>query len=391
MMTAKVPGQSPNAEHLNAAFRAFNELSTQLAATYESLEARVGALTEELAATQDARHHELAEKERLANRLAHLLAVMPAGVVVLDGQGVIQEANPAAVALLGEPLIGLAWAALIERAFDPRPGDGHEVSLRSGRLVNVATQSLNPDPGQLMLLTDLTETRALQRQLARQERLGVMGEMVAGLAHQIRTPLTSALLYVSHLENPRVTDGVRLAGKIRERLRHLESLVNDMLIFARGEHPGAAPLTGAELVRVFVGATESLLRERGCTLSVDASAPEAEILANVDAVIGALTNLAENAIQACGPGGQLQLRVASAGGDWLEIQLTDNGPGVPAELQEKIFEPFFTTRAQGTGLGLAVVQSVVRAHHGELGLVSAPGAGATFSIRLPLIHAATAA
>ncbi len=324
------------------------------------------------------------EAERLANRLGHLLAVLPAGVIVINGDGQVQEANAAAVALLGAPLVGETWAAVIARAFAPRPGDGCEISLADGRRVNVATQALTPEPGQIVLLTDLSATRALQERLARHERLSAMGEMAASLAHQIRTPLASALLYIAQLTTPRGADAerVRIAEKIRERLRHLERLVSDMLVFARGGASVTAPLALAEVLRGFEQAVEAPLAEHGCTLTVTGDA-SGTLYANRDALLGALLNLAMNAMQACGRGGRLALHSVVRAGE-VELTLADNGPGMSAEVAARVFEPFFTTRTDGTGLGLAVVQAVVRAHHGDITLHSQPGAGTRFVLRLPL-------
>ena len=110
-----------------------------------------------------------------------VLEALPAGVIILNARGLVKECNPAAVALLGEPLIGEKWAAVINRSFKPQADDGHEVSLRDGRKLSVQTCSLENGPGQLVLLYDLTETRELQSRVARNERLSMMGRMVASL------------------------------------------------------------------------------------------------------------------------------------------------------------------------------------------------------------------
>ncbi|BDZ73357.1 hypothetical protein GCM10025856_10760 [Methylophaga marina] len=128
------------------------------------------------------------DADQLANRHSRLLAVLPAGVVVIDGSGFIQEANEAAISLLGEPLSGERWVNVIERAFDPKPSDGHDVSLKDGRLVHISTNPLGHEPGQIILLQDVTDTRALQSKVSHLQRLSTIGEVTARLAHQIRTP-----------------------------------------------------------------------------------------------------------------------------------------------------------------------------------------------------------
>ena len=291
------------------------------------------------------------------------------------------------ISLLGEPLLGESWGAVIARAFAPRAGDGCEISLRDGRRVSVATQALTPEPGQIILLTDMTATRELQERLARHERLSAMGEMAASLAHQIRTPLASALLDVGHLSTRQRPEheSARAAERIRERLRHLEHLVSDMLLFARGGASVTEPLAVADLIDGFRQAVEAPLKKHGCTLAISNDAT-GTLYANREALLGAFLNLAVNAMQACGPGGRIEV-TAACEADRLRLVFSDNGPGIAPAVAARIFEPFFTTRADGKGLGLAVVQAVVRAHRGEIESQSQPGAGAQFIVRLPLASA----
>lgn len=370
---------------LEEAFGAFQRVSENLSASYRALEQRVSDLTEELRLAHAANAREQGESGRLANRLAHLLDALPAGVVVLDGHGRVQEFNPAAVDLLGEPLRRCHWNEVIARAFAPRPDDGHEISLVDGRRLNVATRSLDPEPGQLILLTDLTSTRGLQEQLARHERLAAMGEMVASLAHQVRTPLATALLYISHLTRPQLDDGERLrvADKIHGRLRHLEHLVNDMLVFARGGVSVAASVAVRPLLDEVAQTIEPAMNEAGCRFGFSNLTDTPSLVGNREALAGAITNLLANAIQVCGRGGEIQLSAQTAD-NTVSIRVRDNGPGIAPEVQGRIFEPFFTTRAGGTGLGLAVVQAVAQAHGGSAWVESQPGQGATFGLTLPL-------
>ena len=158
---------------LEQAFALFSQMSSQLTDSYSMLEARVTELKGELAVVSAQRMQELAEKERLANRLQNLLDLLPGGVIVIDAQGIVREANPAACELLGLPLEGELWRHVIARCFAPREDDGHEISLKDGRRLSISTRSLDAEPGQLVLLNDLTETRHLQDQLARHERLVV--------------------------------------------------------------------------------------------------------------------------------------------------------------------------------------------------------------------------
>ena len=139
----------------------FDQLSSQLTSSYRNLEQKVSQLKNDLSEEALSRREQFEEKEALARRMAALLEIMPAGVVLLDGQGRVAECNPAALDLLGEPLEGELWLDIIKRCFAPKHDDGHEVSLKDGRRVRIETRSMTAEPGQLILLSDLTETASV--------------------------------------------------------------------------------------------------------------------------------------------------------------------------------------------------------------------------------------
>ncbi|WP_156509124.1 histidine kinase dimerization/phospho-acceptor domain-containing protein, partial [Oleiphilus sp. HI0132] len=229
--------QDNGEQKVEEALSLFDHLSSQLTSSYRNLENKVSQLKSDLSLEESQKQAQRKEKEDLANRLSTLLEVLPAGVVVLDEKGLVTECNPAAMDLLGEPLKGLAWVDVIARSFSPKHDDGHEVSLKDGRRVKIETRSMSSGPGQLVLLSDLTETRLLQEQVSRAERLSSLGKMVASLAHQIRTPLSTAMLYAGHLCQPELDESMRvdLSEKVMSRLTHLEHQIRDMLIFAKGD------------------------------------------------------------------------------------------------------------------------------------------------------------
>lgn len=372
---------------LEQAFALFNQMSNQLSESYSLLEARVTELKGQLALVSAQRMQELAEKERLAHRLQSLLDLLPGGVIVIDGQGVVREANPVARALLGQPLVGMLWRQVIARNFAPREDDGHEISMRDGRRLSIATRSLHGEPGQLVLLTDLTETRRLQDQLSRHERLSALGRMVASLAHQIRTPLSAALLYASHL-NEQVLPAEqqqRFAGRLKERLHELENQVRDMLIFARGELPLPDRLSPAVLFDALRAAAE--VHVGGMAVRWQCDAREGELLCNRDTLVGTVLNLIDNAIQAGGREARLKVHLYRRDNQ-VRLCVSDNGPGMSRETLARLGEPFFTTKTTGTGLGLAVVKAVARAHQGQLLLQSRAGRGTCAIVSLPLLEAA---
>jgi two-component system, sensor histidine kinase FlrB len=375
----------PDPASLKSAFELFSEMSAQLAGSYDALQCRVTQLNQELSAVSAQRYQELAKKEELANRLETLLNVLPGGVVVLDAQGVVIQSNPASQEMLLAPLLGCSWRQIIERNFAPKADDGHEVSTLDGRRYSISTRSLDDD-GQIILLTDQTQTRQLQAQLSRHERLSSMGKMVAALAHQIRTPLSAALLYCSHLSQ---TAGNRsrteiCAGKIHGRLMHMERQVKDMLFFVRGELPLTDVTCVGEFQKALAEALEGSLRGANVRCQWSVSSDEKPLKINQEALIGAVQNLVDNAIQARAEGLQLTLTLESFVNNALAISVSDNGPGLPEAIAESVCDIFVTSKAQGTGLGLAVVQQVAKAHGGQFFIRSIAGKGTRATLLLPV-------
>ncbi|SDU14323.1 sensor histidine kinase [Halopseudomonas salegens] len=363
-------------------------VTERLGASEALLERQLGTLRAQLAEAHAQRAEEAAENGRLAARLQNLLDLLPGGVVVLDGQGRVHEANPAACELLGEPLEGQLWRDIINERFAPRDDDYHEVSLRSGRRVSLATRSLRGEPGQLILLTDLTETRELQAELARHERLSALGRMVASLAHQIRTPLSTALLYASHLTDPglAIAHRQRFADRLKGRLQSIEHQVRDMLLFARGDLPLPDQLTPADLLAALQQQAEPVLDQASASCRWVDLCPAGSVLrCNQATLLGAIQNLLDNAMQAVGPGAHLKVALRELEGQ-LSLTVVDTGPGLSNEQLQGLGEPFQSHRANGTGLGLAVVKSVTRAHGGSFFLRSKPGRGTCVELLLPLQH-----
>ncbi len=373
-------------ESLAEAFRIFNQASEELSTAYTGLQAQVAALTEELAAANGALRQQYQEKAALTERLSLLLSALPAGVVVLDADGCVSQSNPAAETILGAGLSGDSWQA-IEReklAADGTPG---EYLSADKRRVAVLVTPLDSAGGRIVLLNDITEAHRLKAQAERHERLAAMGEMAAQLAHQLRTPLAAALLYAANLENPELpaASRVAIAQKAVARLKHLERLIQDMLLFARGEVLGREIMSVADLLQELRQTIEPLARARQVAFHVADDAGEMRLTGNRKALFGALVNLLENALQAAASVADGEVRLAARRGDeTLAFCVTDNGPGMSATVVTRLFEPFFTTRNEGTGLGLAIARGVIRAHGGNIEVCSEPDGGSEFVVTLPL-------
>lgn len=383
-VTALFPQQEDEA--VDSALELFNRMSRQITDSYRTLESRVNQLSGELTQESQQRQRELEEKEQLADRLSTLLNALPAGVVVLDSQGAVTQTNPAAIALLGEPLDGARWIDVIQRCFAPRRDDGHEVSLKDGRRVSIEIRTMENQPGQLILLTDLTETRHLQAQLAHAQRLSAMGKMVASLAHQIRTPLSAAILYGGHLSQDDLDEEMRqrCASRLMSRLTHLEQQVRDMLIFARGETRLAEELSAGKLVSALSAAIGGLRPAPGAEVTLQDTVSEAcRLMCNRDALVGACTNLVNNSLEAGAT--SVIVQVADAAGE-LVIRVLDNGPGFEPSEVNRLTEAFYTTKSHGTGLGLAVVQAVIKAHQGHFSIESPEQGGVVATLRVPQLR-----
>lgn len=353
------PVKAEEAVRLAEAFRLFNQVSDELSQAYTQLQGQVAALTERMTLLQDA---------------------LPAGVVVLDGGGRIVQVNPAAERLLGDRLTGVLWSAVENSRLTPAdlPGEYTAGPCHEQRLA-LTDSALDSAGGRIVLVHDITEAHRLKTQAERHERLAAMGEMAAQVAHQLRTPLTAALLYAGNLENPDLPAATRtsIAQKTVARLKALEHLIQDMLLFARGEALGRDAMTVADVVQEVVHTIEPLARARQIDFVIEDEAGPAALTCNRKEVAGALQNLLENALHAVGPEGRVCFETHLAP-ERIAFHIRDNGKGMEAAVVARLFEPFFTTRAEGTGLGLAIARGVARAHGGNIEVNSEPGVGTEF-------------
>lgn len=364
-----------DARRLAQAFALFSRASDELSQAYGALQAEVAQLSE---------------------RFAVLMGALPAGVVVVDHEGRVEQVNHAAQCWLGGHVLGCAWEEV--QAARLQPGDTPdewEADVDGElRVLSLTETAFERNGGRLLLLHDVTEAQLMRRQAERNERLAAMGEMVAGLAHQLRTPLSAALLYAGNLarvELP-VADRMRCVERIQERLRHLEKLIRDMLIFARGDSLGREAFAVDVLLAELGGTIDPLARQQGVAFRVEPVAQLAErsVMGNRKEIAGALLNLLENAVQATPAGASVSLAAVEQDGMVLFV-VDDQGRGIPADVLNRLFTPFFTTRAEGTGLGLAIARGVARAHGGDIQVCSTPGQGSTFTMSLPLLSSGSAA
>jgi two-component system sensor histidine kinase FlrB len=373
---------------LESTFAVFNQLSNQLADSYQHLEQRVMDLTDELDTVSQQRIDELQEKEQLAQRLEVLINLLPGGVIVLDKHGFIIESNPTAESLLESGLKGRKWRNVIQACIVPKDDDGHEVSNHQGKRISIVTRSLGAE-GQIILLTDQTETRKLQAELSRNERLSALGKMVSTLAHQVRTPLSSAMLYANHLCRDDINSSQRneFSYKLLNRLHYMERQVRDMLLCVKGDVPITDRVSVNQLQQTLAESIEMPIKgfNARCHWEILVDDNNCAIQCNLDAINGALLNLVNNSLQACNEPAEITIRLERKDQQLL-ISVLDNGSGIEPAIEPQLMTMFFTTKDQGTGIGLSVVRIVTQSHGGHFSLSNRAEGGTCACITLPLSY-----
>ena len=357
--------------------------------------------------------HELGEIHR------RIVDNVSSGLLTVDRRGSITSFNAeaeritdcAAAAVLGRPVTELfpvlgdplelppaddLDASRERLEIDFESADGQQKRL--GLSVSVLRDRLGREEGVILVFQDLTRIVEMEEKLRRSERLSAVGQLAAGLAHEIRNPLASlsGAIELLSADQPEADSSTRRLTQIvwRETAR-LDRLVGDFLAYARPGPGRVEPVALRELVdemQELLAAGEHPDVELVVELPASLSA-----LGNPDQLRQILWNLILNAVQSEPCDGRVvvrarrlpaPLRVADGPehASSLEVEIQDRGQGIPAELLERVFEPFFTTKPKGTGLGLATVHRIVEAHDGELTLSSVPGQGTTVRVILPAFH-----
>ena len=345
------------------------------------------------------------EREALVRRLEHseeryrtvvevspalLIAVDEAGFVTLVNAAVERTTGFARTALLGRAFETLLPEAQREGAWPRRDHDGpFELSLAThdGGERRIEWRTGVSEELVYLIGIDVTETRAIERRVRAAEQLAMVGELTAGLAHEIRNPLNSALLELKVLTR-RLTRAQDAAGTasvdvVRGELERLERLLADFLWFARPGGRSTLPgnlNTPAESVARLVASEAA---ERGIAVTTDLAADLAAVSFDEDRIRQVLFNLVRNALEALQRDGHIVLRTRDRGGR-AEVEVEDDGPGIVGDAQ-RVFHPFHTTKETGTGLGLTIAQRIASDHGGELRVESRPGR-TVFTLSLPALR-----
>jgi signal transduction histidine kinase len=275
----------------------------------------------------------------------------------------------------------------------PQPHASAEDLAEIIRAYNAVTERLQESHERLQgevirLRKELASTNA---QLQRSKRLSALGEMAAGIAHEIRNPLAAIQLYVAMIVEDlsgselRPDIAVENARKVASAVRGLNAIVCDVLSFARETRPRPQPMSVAALFDRVVDAHRPAIDAAGVTVSRPSSGDDVEIEADAELLHQAVLNLVRNAVEAmAGRDERLLTLDAQRDDEQAVLTVRDTGPGIAEDDIDRIFNPFFTTRNTGTGLGLAIVHRIVDAHGGATSVHNDPDGGAVFRLFLPL-------
>jgi signal transduction histidine kinase len=267
------------------------------------------------------------------------------------------------------------------RVYVPLERQGQKLTYRMAMF----PLSFRQQAGWLLTIEDLTERVNLRQQMARMDRLASLGRMSAGIAHEVRNPLTGVSLLLDDLHDRLLGKEVdqQLIRRALGEIERLESLVNEMLHFSSMPEP---KLAYGRVEKVLQDSLFLLRKQcqRQRVKIVEMVAPNLpEIMLDADRIKQVLINLLNNALESMPEGGELTVQVESKGNE-IFIRVSDTGVGIPADKLPLVFEPFFTNKGQGTGLGLAISYNIISDHGGEIQIDSQPGRGTTVQISLPI-------
>jgi two-component system sensor histidine kinase HydH len=331
---------------------------------------------------------------------------MPIGLVATDSgqrvaafnhvaESVLKLAAAAAIGMPADQILPPSlWAQIkesmkagpvLEHDIDCTLADGRRIPLEvgAGRLTDESGRYL----GSILLFKDLSEIRALRTEMARNQRLATVGRLAAGVAHEVRNPLSSIKGFATYFQERyrENAEDARTASILIQEVDRLNRVVSQLLEFARPVSILPRPVRLSRLIGDTLKLVGSQSEEKGVTVQTDISADAEDVRLDPDRLSQVLLNLFLNGVEAMDSGGVLTVRAKeSTHGRSLEIQVADTGCGIRPEDLPQVFEPYFTTKPTGTGLGLAIAHHVVEAMGGDIAVASRLGVGTTFTLKLPL-------
>ena len=330
---------------------------------------------------------------------------LPMGLVATDERGKVAAYNQTAEAILGGASLALMgksaavalppefWqlteridtkGPVVEEELECQTAQGTELPLR------VSAAGLHGEDesflGFVFIFRDLMEVRRLQQEVERTKRLASLGSLAAGVAHEIRNPLSSVKGFATYFreklkDNPQDRD---TATTMIQEVERLDRVIGQLLEFARPSALSIKPVNIGDLIQHSLKLIDGDARTRGIEVKPEVPADLPDILIDADRMNQLLLNLYLNSLQAMDEGGVLEVKASR---DQVKktttIIVSDTGPGIDPADQEHIFDPYFTTKPDGTGLGLAIVHKIIDAHGGTVKVRSQAGGGTTITLTVP--------
>jgi len=321
----------------------------------------------------------LRERTAIAARLALILDSLPAAVVVVDASGRVLQLSAQAGRITGLGA-GDIWQTFLARLTPTAVADEYMLE----RVCLHVQQSRTPSSETVWSLADVTLSVAERAGIERERQLVALGQFAAHLAHQLRTPLSAALLHAGVLARGALDDGQRAQVEaLLDRLQHMQAYISHAFdqLGDHGTSPPAPIALGPFLLGVRA-AMAGLAARRQIDLRLDVPGDCGQVSGWRVPLEGAISNLVDNAIHFSPSGGVVMLQL-DADAQRVRLRVSDQGPGVDRDLLPRIFEPFVSGREGGTGLGLSIVRGVIERHGGQVSVDSALGRGAAFIVELP--------
>jgi PAS domain S-box-containing protein len=339
-----------------------------------------------------------------------ILRSITSGVMTVGPDGSVATANPAAERMLGvrevdivPRRIGTLFAddsgldAEVTKVLNGRiPKSVRDMRLvtRAGRVlhVQVSTSRMRDVDGRILgavvTVEDVSEVKALTDQLIRADRLAAMGELTAGVAHEVRNPLGIIRASVQLVEESECDRGrvLEATSVIKQEIDRLDRVIKALLDFGRPSKPYLRLTDIGEVIEDVILFTRRFAGQSKVTISAIDTGALPQIMADPDQMKQVFVNLVSNAVQAMeGTGGKITVSGRVVDG-FLAISISDNGPGIPAADLKKVFDPFYSTRDAGTGLGLTIVHRILDEHDGHIEVMSDFRKGTTFVVSLPVFQ-----
>ena len=335
----------------------------------------------------------------------NLVRNMPIGLIALDrgeniisfnqtAESILQLTSPEvigknAIAVLPLPfqeIIGTmdVEKGIIDRGIACQSAEGKTIHLEI--IATVLKEDSGNFLGYVLLFKDMTEVRYLKREIVRSQRLASLGNLAAGIAHEIRNPLSSIKGFATYFkeryrDNPK--DG-ETADIMVQEVERLNRVISQLLEFARPMPIEKKPTSLPALIRQSLKMIESEARERNISVHTDLAEDIPEAVIDEDKIKQVLLNLYLNALETMEQGSALRVKLTRFDDSSVNIAVSDGGTGIDEKDMAHIFDPYFTTKPSGTGLGLSIVHRIIEAHDGEIEVTSVAGEGTTFSILLPV-------